>query len=892
MDIYDYETYIFDFDGVIVDSELSHYMSYKKALELLNIEFTLTYDNYCELRHSNINNLLKEVFGDRYFDIYKLKTELYKQSIKDIVLKPGFKDFYYNLLKKGKDIFVVTDTTKEICMHFIEKFDFLKTLNYITRDDVTMRKPNSEGYLNVLKKMPNLNVVEKLKKCIVFEDSYSGYLSASNIFYNVILVNSKEYYYFNIINPLNYINNFTEIDKYNVNYKKDIISAPFYISSKTKHMNKWVQLKERTNFNITSQWIYKNTAKNEMSITEKEDLCQSFLDDIKKSDFGIFYSEYDDVEFFGTLIEVGMLTSLNKPVYIMGDNKFKNEIFYHLNKEILNFNYINEFNITKNVYHIYIDNDKTYQELCTKVISLLKNNSIIISPSYVLDYVAIVACGDGTRLFPITNHIPKLLVTIDNVTILDNIITYWKEYTSKFIIVIQQKYNNMAKFYLDLLKIEYEIINVEIIKGYENSFTIHNAFNNSKFKNKKILLTWCDIYPTSFIQKNTFSDMNIIFTYKNFGRYDAINNQIYKKQYGNVIGIYYFSKFNNITKFKETMDICDCYKDNFDDFITYEIESLIDIGDINKLNTLLYSREHNYNTRYFNKITHTSSDTLVKQSVCDYGNIIINNELLFYRFHYFHNLKNIPAIYTYSLHSFEMEKLENKTGYQYFIEQEYNKQRKYIINVLDDLNKLHQLKSINMSQCIIDRDIHIEFMDKVKHRLYNVSPLLKEFTYIKSINNTTIIDQPDVIIERMFNTINAFLRNNVKEYVSIHGDPHLSNIIYSDMKNYFIDPRGYFGNTKLFGPKEYDIAKVLYSLSGFDEINRNEQYIFYIDHTNITVSITNNMNTFLDLFDNKDVLISMVILHWFGLADYSKTNIHKCISAYYYGIYLYHIYCC
>ena len=29
MDIYDFDTYIFDFDGVIVDSEYYHYLSYK-----------------------------------------------------------------------------------------------------------------------------------------------------------------------------------------------------------------------------------------------------------------------------------------------------------------------------------------------------------------------------------------------------------------------------------------------------------------------------------------------------------------------------------------------------------------------------------------------------------------------------------------------------------------------------------------------------------------------------------------------------------------------------------------------------------------------------------------------------------------------------------------------
>ena len=31
----------------------------------------------------------------------------------------------------------------------------------------------------------------------------------------------------------------------------------------------------------------------------------------------------------------------------------------------------------------------------------------------------------------------------------------------------------------------------------------------------------------------------------------------------------------------------------------------------------------------------------------------------------------------------------------------------------------------------------------------------------------------------------------------------------------FIDPRGYFGNTKLYGLKQYDFAKLLFGLSGY-----------------------------------------------------------------------------
>lgn len=121
----------------------------------------------------------------------------------------------------------------------------------------------------------------------------------------------------------------------------------------------------------------------------------------------------------------------------------------------------------------------------------------------------------------------------------------------------------------------------------------------------------------------------------------------------------------------------------------------------------------------------------------------------------------------------------------------------------------------------------------------------------------------------------------------------MSNILIDENnKIWFIDPRGYFGNTKLFGIKEYDIGKIVYSLSGFDEINNNDNHFFIINEQNINTNINNNIDNYLHLFDkyDKNMLINMTILHWFGLTDYSKNNIHKCISSYYYGIYLYHFY--
>jgi hypothetical protein len=55
------------------------------------------------------------------------------------------------------------------------------------------------------------------------------------------------------------------------------------------------------------------------------------------------------------------------------------------------------------------------------------------------------------------------------------------------------------------------------------------------------------------------------------------------------------------------------------------------------------------------------------------------------------------------------------------------------------------------------------------------------------------------------------------QFALIHGDINLGNIMTNGKGDIrFIDPRGYFGNMDLFGIKEYDFAKLLFGLSGYN----------------------------------------------------------------------------
>lgn len=48
-----YDLYLFDLDGTMIDSEKYHYYSYLKSFQKINKNFNMSYDEYCAYKHNN-----------------------------------------------------------------------------------------------------------------------------------------------------------------------------------------------------------------------------------------------------------------------------------------------------------------------------------------------------------------------------------------------------------------------------------------------------------------------------------------------------------------------------------------------------------------------------------------------------------------------------------------------------------------------------------------------------------------------------------------------------------------------------------------------------------------------------------------------------------------------
>ena len=296
--------------------------------------------------------------------------------------------------------------------------------------------------------------------------------------------------------------------------------------------------------------------------------------------------------------------------------------------------------------------------------------------------------------------------------------------------------------------------------------------------------------------------------------------------------------------------------------------------------------ENNYGF-IFNNIT-IHDNIFNKKYKNSLGKVKINNEIGFYLFIKENNINfPMPKLLNYEDGSLSLQFISNSNTLTHFINN--SNFHKYISKIKEFLLLIHKVQ-IPVSIDILKRDLNIEFNKKIitRYKEFDWNTNL-EFTSIKYVNNIEIKNifyYCDIIFEKI--SLLLRFRNN---YSLIHGDIHLGNILLDETDNiYFIDPRGYFGESSLFGICEYDYAKLLFGLSGysiFDNMNFTE---LNINNNNLEIEFIKNYEYIFseNLFDEITTLFCLSI--WLGnnscFTNENKKIISLMIAFYYCEKYL------
>lgn len=307
-------------------------------------------------------------------------------------------------------------------------------------------------------------------------------------------------------------------------------------------------------------------------------------------------------------------------------------------------------------------------------------------------------------------------------------------------------------------------------------------------------------------------------------------------------------------------------------------------------NTLVISRI-GYGAQFNDLII--NNDCIEKKSKNIYGNFKITKEIKFFKFIINNKISlPIPEIYEFGSNSYKMKYLTDYIPlYKYFIL--YSDNYTIIKKIQEELNKLHSTTIIKVNKEVYTKLVISEVYTKIITRYSEITDIVEKYSFIKKVNGVELLSFKtimDTIYSKTLEYIESIEENSYILSV-IHGDCQFNNILYNVENDtfVFIDPRGYFGDLDLYGPPEYDYAKIQFALSGYDVFDNMEITTLNIEDNNLIlpkISLTDNIFTSIIFTDNCDITRIFTLSIWLSNAHCFKNNISKTIFSFYYALYL------
>lgn len=494
-----------------------------------------------------------------------------------------------------------------------------------------------------------------------------------------------------------------------------------------------------------------------------------------------------------------------------------------------------------------------------------------------IEYVIVQAGGRGSRLETLTINKPKCLVPIENKPLVFHL--FEKFVGKQFIIICDYKSEVLDKYLQTFAKeVNYKLV-IADKKGTCSG--IQQALKLIP-QDQPFALSWCDLLFSEKTAIPEAIDRNLVALSKSFEcRWSFIDQKFVKtpsKEYG-VAGLFLIKNKQEIIDLSAEGEFVLWLQNqniSFDDFA---------LSDTREVGTMLSYNENDSKEakcRPFNKMIF-EKDFVTKLAINDYGKAIMVDELNWYKKVLELGFKDIPNIFSFE--PFKMEKIDGKNVFDYknFTA---SQKKEILLKITSKLEKLHKLSpeiKANQEDCL-DNYIKKTF-DRIS-KVKNLVPFAdREFITIngKKCKNIFFLEEEfSELVKKYFPS----------EFHLIHGDPTFSNIMIrnEEVDPVFIDPRGYFGNTKFYGDKDYDWAKLYYSVVGnYDQFNR-KNFALEITGDEVLLRIdSSNWENMEEVFfeitksDPKKIKILHSLI-WLSLTTYAWEDYDSVCASFYNGL--------
>jgi len=280
-------------------------------------------------------------------------------------------------------------------------------------------------------------------------------------------------------------------------------------------------------------------------------------------------------------------------------------------------------------------------------------------------------------------------------------------------------------------------------------------------------------------------------------------------------------------------------------------------------------------SRPFNRITALSDGTLLKEPVDAQGESLAKLEQAWYRQATRAGLDCVPVILGYEPLRMEMIK-----GTEPYLLSSSSSTLKMIIRGFRQLHKAFPTSPADTAS------LDEAYLGKTAERLQKVATLIPMADRSEIVINGKSHRNPLHYWDELGHAVR---RHYPQTFSFIHGDPTFSNILVSGERVVFIDPRGYFGTTRLFGDPAYDWAKLLYSLlTNYDQFNLGRfRLSIAAQAVELDIQSSGWEHLATDVFAASRVpepyLMSVLGIIWLSLTTYAWDDYDKVCGSFYKG---------
>lgn len=492
------------------------------------------------------------------------------------------------------------------------------------------------------------------------------------------------------------------------------------------------------------------------------------------------------------------------------------------------------------------------------------------------DYIIVQAGGKGSRMDYLTRNKPKALVPVKNRPLLFHLFEKFPD--KKFLIIADYKHEVLEKYLCAFAgSYNYEVVTSTGHKGTCSGIpdAISKIPDNSSF-----MLIWSDLmlsqdFSLAELPENDYvglsGDFQCRWKHENgvFAEEPSVSN--------GVAGLFIFRNKSVLTDVPADGEFVKWLSaKNFSpDEIT--LSGTKEYGLLS-----VYQKLQPAKCRPFNQIEQCGR-LIVKKGIDAKGRELAVRESSWYKKVQSLGFTGIPEIKEYE--PLVMEYIDGKNLYEYG-ELSHEEKSRILSDIITELKHLHSYES-----CQFNAESYYEaYIGKTFDRLEQIRNLVpfadQEYITINGKKCRNIFSYKQHLTE-LFNSFTP------DRFVLLHGDCTFSNILLRNKTRsaVFIDPRGYFGKTELYGDPAYDWAKLYYSLVGNYDMFNLKRFDLTITDSNVELEIASSgwedtEHDFFHMIGNEVSERQIRLIHaiiWFSLTTYAWEDYDSICGAFYKG---------